>query len=81
MLGRNQTREQNYSALADDEIMEATAEAAPPHLEDAQPAALRTILQRIMLKPDDAMDETVQIEIVGLIGKVVQKQPGAALLG
>ncbi|WP_439373583.1 hypothetical protein [Bradyrhizobium sp. DASA03120] len=27
------------------------------------------------------MDETVQIEIVGLIGEVVQKQPGAALLG
>ena len=81
MLGRNQARVDCHPTLANSEIMKSAAECRPSHLEDAETPALRSVLNRDLLHPHDAMADRMQIKIVALRGQVIQQQDRAGVLG
>ena len=64
MFGRNQTRKDIDAAGLDVEVVVAPSEADPAHLRQAQATTLRPILEGQLFENNDAMRNTVKLEIV-----------------
>lgn len=77
----HQTRKDVHAAGADHIVMIAAAEGAAAHLEHAQTTAFGAIGDHHRLQADHAMDQTVQIGIVHLLGQIVDDHERAVALG
>ena len=81
MLGRHQAGKDVGAAGANNEIVIAATEPLATIFHDAKAAALRAILGRHFLEPQNAMGDTVDRLVRRLRREVVQKEHGYALAG
>lgn len=79
MLGRDQARIDLEPAPTDGGVVVAALELDATHLDHAQPTALGTEVDRVLLQQDDPVGKAVQGDVPALRGEVVQEQHGAAL--
>jgi hypothetical protein len=65
VLRRDQARIDLQTAGLDREVVEAAAEVDTPHLDHPQAPALGPVVDRRLLQPDDAMDDRVELQVLG----------------
>ena len=73
MLRGDQAREQHDAALANHEVVVAAAEFAPAHLVNAQSPPLGAELRGDLFQPDHPMGDTVQREVVLVLGEIIEQ--------
>ncbi len=81
MLGRDQARIDLQPALADDEVVVATAELDAAHLDDPQTPAFGAIVDGQLLQQDDPMGNRVQLQVAHFRGLVIEQDHRAAAGG
>ncbi|KTT91856.1 hypothetical protein NS44R_14775 [Mammaliicoccus sciuri] len=80
MLGRDQARVHQNTALADCIVMIAGAVIDTAQLGDAHAAAEDAVLHPPLLEGDDAMDDAVQLKTLRVVGEIIERQDGALLI-
>jgi hypothetical protein len=78
---RLEPRPDDEAPCSDGAVVCALAEDHTPHLLDGEAAALGPILGNFLAEVDDAMDERLELEVVGLVGRYIQQQHGASARG
>ena len=79
MLGGDQTRKDLHATTPDHEVMVASPEVHASHLDDPNAPPLRPVSGSKLLKMDDGVAETVQVEVVLVRGQVVEQQKGGVV--
>ena len=76
VLGRDQTREDLQAPAPDHEVMVAAPEVHASHLDDPNAPPLRPVRGSKLLKMDDGVTETVQVQVVLVRSQVIEQQNG-----
>jgi hypothetical protein len=61
MFGGDKPWKNHKAAMPDDEVMKAALEIDATHLHDTKASPLRTVVNRQLLKQDDAMSDRVEL--------------------
>ena len=77
VLCGDEARVDGKTTVLDGEVMEPATKGDAPHLRHSQPSAFGTIVQRELLQQDHAMGDGVQLQVIGMRGKVVEEQDSA----